>query len=393
MRIIFVDDEKSVLEGIENRLRRYRRRWDMNFSTSGKQALQMMADKPYDAVVSDMRMPEMDGAEFLKNVRDKYNGTLRIILTGQTAKEQVMRSLSVAHRVLNKPCDALRLESAIGDATSLEKLITNEKVRKLIDKIEGLPSLPRLHLAITQLIIEEGAELKKIAELIQGEPSISARVLQLVNSSFLGLAREITCIKDAVSYLGLDCVRGLVLSQELLNAYSNTKLPNSFSLERYQQKSAIGACIAKKIAMHTPHEDLVYTGALLHGIGYLVLSHAMPQEYEELIQTSLRDDIPMAEVETRSLGFSHADVGAYLLSLWDLPFDVIDMVGNYYTPSISGEAALGPIGYVHVASVLASAQYPSTFDTAYDLNYLDNIDLENHMPQWQSLVTECYNHV
>ena len=393
MRIMFVDDEASVLEGIENRLRRYRRRWDMNFSTSGKQALQMMTESPFDAVVSDMRMPEMDGAEFLRNVRDNFQGTLRIILTGQTSKEQVMRSLSVAHRVLNKPCDALRLEAAIADASSLEKLITNDKVKALVDQIEGLPYLPKLHREITQLIMNEGADLHKIAQLIQNDPSISIRVLQLVNSSFLGLAREITCIKDAVSYLGLDCVRGLVLSQELFSSLSSEALANSFSMEKFQEKSAFTAGLAKKLAQNTPHEDLVYTGALLHGIGYLILAHAMPAEYDSFIRESEQKNLPLIQIEDQNLDFNHADVGAYLLSLWDLPFDVIDMVGNYAVPSGTCESAMGPVGYVHVASVLASKQLPSRFATDYDLNYLDSLNLDELMPQWQALVEARCPHV
>src|SRR5208337_5359055 len=82
-RILFVDDEQSVLDGLEDLLVRYRHRWEMVFVTGAAAALDQMRKKPFDVIVTDIRMPGMDGAALLRLVSEKYPGTVRIVLSGQ----------------------------------------------------------------------------------------------------------------------------------------------------------------------------------------------------------------------------------------------------------------------------------------------------------------------
>jgi len=388
MKILFVDDEANVLEGIENRLRKYRNRWDMSFSLGGERALELMGVEKYDAVVSDMRMPGMDGVELLGKVRENYSDVIRIVLTGQTAKEQILRSLSVAHKVLNKPCDALLLDEAIGDAQILQNLVGKEEVRLRMDKIDGLPTLPKLHSDLTQVIKSGEAPLDKISEIICTDPVISTRVLQLVNSGFLGLTREIVDINEAVVHFGLECIRCLILKIELFKFIEGNKLSPSFCLDEFGRNSRFSASLAYDICENKADANLVYSGALLHGIGGLVLAHILPLEYEKILKISSSCNGDLTDIEMDELGFTNADVSAYLLNLWDLPFSIVNVVGNCQRPSLSNEANFGPIGVVHVATTLSANKLGILGSSGFDMSYLDATGKSGLIGHWSSYAEE-----
>ena len=112
-KILFVDDEVSVLQGLERMLFEMVDSWDMSFVESGEQALSELSDEPFDVIVSDMRMPSMDGATLLAHVHDEYPDVVRIILTGHSELEATLRAMPVAHSFLTKPCKPGLLEEVV----------------------------------------------------------------------------------------------------------------------------------------------------------------------------------------------------------------------------------------------------------------------------------------
>jgi DNA-binding NtrC family response regulator len=105
-RVIFVDDEARILEGLRRMLRPMRNQWEMAFAPGGQAALDVMATTPFDVIVSDMRMPGMDGAALLEQVREHYPEVIRIVLSGHTEMATALRVVPIAHQFLAKPCDA-----------------------------------------------------------------------------------------------------------------------------------------------------------------------------------------------------------------------------------------------------------------------------------------------
>ncbi|MBC8317540.1 MAG: response regulator [Desulfobulbaceae bacterium] len=112
-RILFVDDEPNILVGLRRMLRSLRKEIDMEFAESGKEALQVMSKASFDVVVSDMRMPGMDGAELLTEVRRLYPDTIRIILSGYAAAEAIMRTETIVHQFLHKPCEPQNIKDTL----------------------------------------------------------------------------------------------------------------------------------------------------------------------------------------------------------------------------------------------------------------------------------------
>ena len=149
-RVLFVDDEQQVLDGLRDLLRRQRKHWDMTFASDAQKAMQLMADKPYDVVVSDMRMPGTDGATLLAHVKQHHPEAARIILSGQADRESVLRALPAAHQFLSKPCDADALRTVIERACTLQQMLSDPAIRTLVGGLDHLPSAPQTYFDLTR---------------------------------------------------------------------------------------------------------------------------------------------------------------------------------------------------------------------------------------------------
>src|SRR5262249_34954838 len=108
-RILFVDDEPQVLEGLQRILYPLPREWKMEFVASGNEALKRLGETEFDVLVTDVRMPEMSGIELLAEVVERYPQVIRMVLSGTVDQDLTLRSAALAHQYLVKPCDAQAL--------------------------------------------------------------------------------------------------------------------------------------------------------------------------------------------------------------------------------------------------------------------------------------------
>ena len=148
-RILFVDDEPAVLQGLQRSLRGMRQEWEMEFAASGREALETMARSPFDVVITDMRMPEMDGAQLLDQVRKRFPQTVRIVLSGQSDRETILRSIGPTHQYMAKPCDLEDLKQKLTHTFALRELLADPRLKEIVCQLENIPSLPSLYIAIT----------------------------------------------------------------------------------------------------------------------------------------------------------------------------------------------------------------------------------------------------
>ncbi|THB78968.1 MAG: response regulator, partial [Desulfobulbaceae bacterium] len=185
--IMFVDDEPNILSGIKRMLRSMRKEYSFYFAESGKEALGMMEDDPVDVVVSDMRMPGMDGAEFLTEVQSKFPLAIRIMLTGQADEESILRTVNVVHQFLAKPCEPDNLKDVLARAGVLHDIMANSDLKELVSSIGSLPSLPSVYSQLQEALKDPEVTADQVAEIIEKDIAMTAKLLQLVNSSFFGL--------------------------------------------------------------------------------------------------------------------------------------------------------------------------------------------------------------
>ncbi len=190
MRVLFVDDEPNILNGLRRILRGQRKEWDMSFVESGQLALETFDETPCDVIVSDMKMPGMNGAELLSQIQEKYPATIRIALSGETDSNMIYRCVQHAHQYLAKPCDAETLVGAVQRAFTLRNLVHDEKLEAIVADMTSLPSMPEQYQKIMEEMQRDDPSLQKVGQIIETDVAMSAKILQLVNSAFFGLARH-----------------------------------------------------------------------------------------------------------------------------------------------------------------------------------------------------------
>jgi len=344
--ILFVDDESMVLKGLRRMLAPKRAEWDMDFADSGEAALKALARKQYRVVVADLLMPGMSGHDLLKEVQRLYPEVKRIVLTGQPEREYDKETVFPAHQYLMKPCDYQTLTTIIEDILFVDDIVMDSKTRELLSRIETLPALPELYVQISKELESKEPSLEKVGELISRDPGLVSKLITLVNSPYYGYHREITDVRYAVAYLGMDLIRTLALTCQVFSLYDKRKIPG-FSLQLLWDHSMRASCLAKRIAMSAGRSaveaDHAFLAGLLHDIGKLVLASHYPAEYNEILEIVRRENRTIHEVEGEVLGTSHAEAGAYLMGLWGIKSDIVKAIALHHSPaslSLSGTPLL-----------------------------------------------------
>jgi len=395
--LLFVDDEPRVLQGLQRQLRPMRMEWDMNFVESGQRALEFMATHPVDIIVSDMMMPLMDGSQLLTEVLKRHPHTVRLVLSGHAEREAVLRLVGPAHQYLSKPCDADELRRAIVRAFALRDLLGNERLKQLTARIKHLPTLPALQNRLTEELHKDSPSMECVGEIISRDIGMTAKILQLVNSAFFGLAQPITNPTEAAVYLGLNTLRSLVLSMEIFSQFDQ-KLCPSFSLEVLAGHSWTTSMMSRSIAQLEQQElkviDQCFLAGLLHDVGQLVLAFGLHEEYAGVLTRAQNEGLPIWQVEQECFGATHADVGAYLLALWGLPNPIIEAVALHHQPAHSTNLLFAPVTAVHVADVLShQLAVTCTEEPAPELQtaYLKRLGLDHRFELWQESCTQLTN--
>lgn len=331
-----------------------RSEWDMRFLGSGDEALALMRETPQDVVVSDMRMPGMDGAQLLQKVQDASPETVRIILSGYSDQESVMRTVKLAHRYLSKPCPPAQMKQAIDKALRLRDIILSVQIKQLISRIESLPALPELYRQLTLALLNEGSSLQKIGDIIAQDVGMSTSILRLVNSAFFGLPTRVADVQHAVKLLGTETIRVLILSIHLFSTISPKRFPG-FSLKRLWEHSTRVACFARAIAevenAGPDDRDDCFIAGMLHDVGKLVIATTMTADYEKVLALVRDKEIRMCEAEMEVLQTTHADVGAYLISLWGFNDTIVEAVCWHSKESLINCSRFSPLAAVAVANL------------------------------------------
>ena len=223
LRVVFVDDEPHILRGLRRSMVVMDDRWDMTFCAAGAEALELMArEAAFDVVVSDMRMPGMDGAEFLSIVRSRYPETIRVILSGYAETESILRTVGPAHIYLAKPCSAEAVHAAISRPISLKRLLSAPPLRAVLAGLSNLPSLPDLIVRLDTELRSPNCSAKMVAALIDKDVAMTAELLRLTNSAYFSVGGPVTTTLQAVRTIGLETIQALVLQIGIFRQFGVT---------------------------------------------------------------------------------------------------------------------------------------------------------------------------
>jgi HD-like signal output (HDOD) protein len=395
-KILFVDDEDNILQGLQRMLRSMRHEWQMAFAASGAEALEILSKESFDIIVSDMRMPGMTGAELLVQVSIRYPHMVRLILSGQSDQENILRSVGPTHQYLSKPCDTETLKNTVVRACKLRDLLSNDLLLELMSQMQTLPSLPSLYMEIVESLNKPETSTKEIGAIIARDIGMTAKILHLVNSAFFGLPRQVSGATQAVNMLGIDTMKALVLSSGVFAQFHAPKA-STFSLDAVWRHSMCVAALARDIAREEGQErkliEDTFTAGLLHDVGQLALAANLTSSYDEVLKTVKKGTKSLDEIERESFGVTHAEVGAYLIGLWGLPDPIVETIAFHHCPSNAHAVAFTPLTAVHVANVIAGEMHPERIvgsASALDEDYLTELGLRERVPKWRGLCMQAY---
>ncbi len=355
MRVLFVDDEPRVLDGLGRMLFGLDREWETRFATSATEAMALLAEWSADVVVCDMRMPGMDGAGLLRHVQARHPGAMRILLSSHTDQEAAFRALGLAHQFLSKPCAGQVLVDAIERFECLQRMLQSAPLQRLIGRVDRLPPAPRICLELWRTLSDNAQGTADAAAIIGKDPALALRVLHLANSALMWRGSPIEDIRSAVARIGVDSLRTLVLASEALGGYGGSMA------EALQQRALRASLFARRLAPSRVAGEIAATAALLADVALLV------------------PGVPVLCEEARAAGaeITHAEVSAYLLGLWGLPSPIVEAVAHHHAPGRVPQHEFGPIAMVHVAVSLAAGAAP-------DAAFLTQLGMADRIPVFES---------
>ncbi|MDF7800590.1 response regulator [Pontiellaceae bacterium B1224] len=385
-RLLFVDDMRTILMSLERLLRKHQNEWDMAFANSGSQALEMLEKESFDIIISDVVMPEMNGVELLEIIKQRYPTMIRFILSGHADHQTLIRSVGTTHQFMAKPCDRNILTEAISRALALRNLFHNNDLLDLVKDSNSIPTLPELYQELTSELASNHGSAEKIGEIISKDITVSAKVLQLVNSAFFGLSRNIESIGQAVSLLGAETINSIVLTTTIFNKFEDA-LVSSFDIQKiYGHSITVGATayqLVKQAGLGKHDAEEALLAGMMHDLGVLALIDSGSEIWKKLYIDCQNSKAPLHVLEREQLGITHAEVGAYLLGVWGLPNRVIEAVAFHHTPGLAPTQEFCPLAAVYLANH-AGRKHSSTagYNPELDARFLSNLKMDD-------LINDC----
>jgi len=397
--ILFVDDEPNILDGLKRMLYPMRNEWNMTFCLGARQALNILGKKEHDILVTDLLMPEMDGGKLLEEVHSKYPGMIRMVLSGHSDKKLAFNASRFAHQFLAKPLHPDQMTSAIKRVVSLREVLTNSLVRELIAKLDSLPVLPEVHRRIMAELNAPEPSLKTVTGLISQDMGLTTSMMKLVNSAFFGLPAKVSSAAHAVNLLGLDVISGLVLTVQLFSNF-NSDMHKGYSLDNLWRHCLTTGLMCKALAraegLDPEGQDDLYIAGLLHDVGKLILLSYAPALYEEVLDACRKENRAVWRMEKSILGCTHAELGAYLLSLWGFSEKSIPCILHHHKLADYGGDVPLMAAIVHAANAFdheINVKNPTYDNDRWNQDAILNLGFADRIPVWRQVAEETLKEV
>ncbi len=350
MRVLVVDDEAQVREGYRLAFRRKRGQWELDLAANANEALSKIASEPvFDIIISEIRMAGMSGSDLLERLQREHPHMLRVVLTGMDDSDEAHRGVVSAHRWLMKPCPREVLFATLEAFERALSRLGEGRVRNHIGAISSLPSTGASYQAVTQAEFAAEDVFKAVADAVEIDPSLSAKLLQIVNSAYFGVPQTIVAVRDAVAFLGTKAIKSIALCDGLqLAAAGGSMETKALAAEITRHSRAVGqvaAALARECVQAERGEFLTaFAGGILHDVGWLALAANGSDNIKEIRLANSRND------EARVFGADHASVGASLLELWGLPSTLVEAVASHHEmPALPIKNAIGAVAAAHLA--------------------------------------------
>lgn len=370
LKVLFVDEDVRVHQSLRRIVVAGRLPIELMLTASARQAERILSSRPCDVIVTDARLPDMAGTQLLTLVRERRPMTMRILMTSEAEDGVVSSLLAAAHQLLNKPASPEELLEAVQSASRLRFLLMNERLREVVHRMEHLPVVPKVYMELTRALRNVNASNQTLARIISQDMSLTAGILKLINTPYFGLSRRIGDILQAVSILGVNLIRGLVLADRVFKTLDPDMYPGFDTEKLWAHCLDVARCcraVARDAGAGGRAVEDAFLCGLLHDVGKIVLAEGCPGEYVRIMLLAQARNSPLVDVEAGELRVTHAEVGAYLLGLWGFSEPIVIAIAQHHgVPPGSEASRLSAVLHVvdvemHNRYVLSSGHAPHPF--------------------------------
>lgn len=397
--IIFVDDTPAILN-VYRRLFMGNTELRCFFFEEAGSVLECMENYKIDILVSDLEMPIMDGISLLRIVKQNYPSVVRIIISGAALTDRHFEVIRLAHRFFRKPANLRHVYDAIKHTFEVQKILMDSNAGKLLGDIEIIPSYPFIIDKIEREIESDDCSLKEVANIISKDAGMTSNILKLANSDYLGLSNEITSPLHAVTMIGIEGIKGIIMSHIILEDFP-LDLCKTFEIAHFREHSFATAQFARAIGVHEKLSDedieTLFVAGLLHDVGRLILEVNYTKTEilinEHLIKSQGMGDLD--KLERDNIGISHSEAAAYILGLWGVKNSIIETILQHHQPShysLTNFPKLTAI--LHCADQFAYSLYPKfPIDGVekLDMPFLTKYVTQMQINQWRESCAALVN--
>lgn len=372
MRILLVDDEKMVLNGLKRAL--FSTGWTLYTAESGIDALKVLEKHEIDIIISDMRMPGMDGSQLLEKVSQIYPSVIRISLSGYADTEVTIKGVFFAHQAFMKPCDPSVIKNEILRISNILNLFPDRLIQSAISKIVSFPIRATLFFRVKTLLAEPNVSMREVAHVISQEPAMCTKILHISNNAIFRGRKEINSVHEAITRLGSQVVINIIAMLEIYSVSLNESSP---SLERLQSHSLRVALLASKICTEE-QKDITFLTGILCKIGEYVRMMICSDLMKVYVNTS-GGNKDRTHLERLLFHTESEQLGGYLLHFWGFPLSVIESVLMCNQPSELMKHPFGPASAVYIASKLI-------VDESVDEELVEFFQLSDKLRAWKGFI-------
>jgi HD-like signal output (HDOD) protein len=361
--------------------------WNVTVAANGPAALAAVENQSFNALVADVELFGAGGAGFREFLQKTGPQTVQFVMATEAERVRVLKDAPGQRLFIGRQSNATALKSLIDRALGLDIWMANEDVRRLVSGMGAFPAMPPLLLELEDALATPKVTAKQIGDIIATDAAVTAKLLEVFNTAGFGGSRQVTDLNKAAGILGFELAKWLVAAIALINEFDRVK-PAYFSIDQLWRRGTAVAGMAREIALrHTADAALAnaaFAAGLLHDVGTVVLACAFDEQYQAVLMVANEQQEPVWQVEKNNFGASHGEVGAYALSLWGMPLDMLEAVALHDHPSGGLKPGFTPLTAVHIAQVweheMESDGFPGPKISG---SYLDDVGIFDRLSDWR----------